>query len=135
MHSHSSPVMRPSLRMPIFSRISVSGRPRWVMKVSSRLTTRRTQPPALRASKAAINSTFSVSVRQPKTAADMRLDHADSRHVYVENLRQHQVHVIGHLGGGMNGHAIAHRVVIGDGGVHFHLVLTDLGAIVDALAH
>ena len=35
----------------------------------------------------------------------------------------------------MNGHAIAHRVVIGDGGVHFHLVLTDLGAIVDALAH
>ena len=35
----------------------------------------------------------------------------------------------------MHGHALAHRVVFGDGGVHFHLVLADLGAIIGALAH
>ena len=39
MHSHSTAVMRPSLRIPILSRMSVSGRPRWVMNVSSRLIT------------------------------------------------------------------------------------------------
>ena len=32
-----------------------------------------------------------------ETAADMRLDHADARHVHAEGLRQHQVHVVGHL--------------------------------------
>jgi hypothetical protein len=70
-----------------------------------------------------------------ETAADMRLDHANPRHVHAENLRQHQMHVIGHLGRGMHGHPIAHRVVVGNRGVHFHLVLADLGTIVDALAH
>ena len=47
-------------------RMSVSGRPRCVMKVSSRVSMMRTAPPALRASSAAISSTLSVSVRQPK---------------------------------------------------------------------
>jgi hypothetical protein len=32
-----------------------------------------------------------------EAAADIRLDHADPRHVHAENLRQHEVHVIGHL--------------------------------------
>ena len=70
-----------------------------------------------------------------EAAADMRLDHADARHVHVECLRQHQVDVIGNLGAGMHRHAVAHGVVFGDRGVHLHLVLADLGAIVGALAH
>jgi hypothetical protein len=49
-----------------------------------------------------------------EAAADMRLDHADLRHVHVEDLRQHQVDVIGHLRAGMHGHALAHGVVFGD---------------------
>ena len=70
-----------------------------------------------------------------EAAADMRLDHADARHVHAEDLRQHQVHVIGDLRRGMHGHAVAHGVVFGDRGVHLHLVLADLGAIVGAFAH
>jgi len=35
----------------------------------------------------------------------------------------------------MHGHAIAHRIVIGDRSMHFHLVLADFGAIVRAFAH
>ena len=70
-----------------------------------------------------------------EAAADMRLDHADARHVHAEDLRQHQVHVIRHLRRGMHGDAVAHRVVVGDRRVHLHLVLADLGAIVGALAH
>ena len=35
----------------------------------------------------------------------------------------------------MHGHAVALGIVIGDRGVHLHLVLADLGAIVGALAH
>ena len=65
----------------------------------------------------------------------MRLDHADARHVHAKRLRQHQVHVVGHLRRGMHGHALAQRVVVGDGGVHLHLVLADLGAVIGALAH
>ena len=70
-----------------------------------------------------------------EAAADMRLDHADARHVHVEDLRQHQVHVIRHLRRSMHGDAVAHRVVVGDRRVHLHLVLADLGAIIGALAH
>ena len=70
-----------------------------------------------------------------EAAADMRLDHADARHVHVEDLRQHQMHVVGHLRAGMDGHAVAHGVVFGDRRVHLHLVLADLGAIVGPLAH
>ncbi len=70
-----------------------------------------------------------------EAAADMRLDHADARHVHAEDLRQREVDVVGHLRGGMHGHAFAHRVVFGDGRVHFHLVLADLGAVIAALAH
>ncbi len=70
-----------------------------------------------------------------EAAADMRLDHADARHVHAENVGQHQVHVIGHLGRGMHGHAVAHRVVVGDRGVHLHLHLADFRAVIDALAH
>jgi hypothetical protein len=90
----------------------------------------RTQPPTLRASSAAISSTLSVSVRQPKP-----LDHADARHVHAEYLRQHQVHVVRHLGRGVHGDAVAHHVVVGDRGVHLHLVLAHLGAIVGAFAN
>ena len=35
----------------------------------------------------------------------------------------------------MHGHAVALGVVVGDRGVHLHLVLADLGAVVGALAH
>ena len=70
-----------------------------------------------------------------EAAADMRLDHADARHVHVEDLRQHQVDVVGNLGAGVHRHAVALGVVLGDRGVHLHLVLADLGAVVDALAH
>ena len=70
-----------------------------------------------------------------EAAADMRLDHADARHFHAEHLRQHQVHVVGHLRGGVHGHAVAQRVVFGDGRVHLHLVLADLGAVIGALAH
>ena len=69
-----------------------------------------------------------------KTAADMGLDHADARHVHGEDLRQHQVHVVRHLGRGVHGNAITHHVVVGDRGVHLHLVLAHLGAIVGAFA-
>ena len=69
-----------------------------------------------------------------ETAADMGLDHADARHVHGEDLRQHQVHVVRHLRRGVHGHAVAHHVVIGDRGVHLHLVLAHLGAIVGAFA-
>jgi hypothetical protein len=55
--------------------------------------------------------------------------------IHAEDLRQHQVHVIGHLRRGMHGHAFAHRVVSGDRGMHLHLVLADLGAIIGAFAH
>src|SRR5580704_12760955 len=110
MHSHSTPVMAPSLRMPILSLMSVSGRPRWVMKVSSRLTMMRTQPPTLRAKSAAISSTLSVSVRQPKPPPTWGLTTR------------------------MRGDAVAHHVVVGDRGVHLHLVLAHLGAVVGAFA-
>ncbi len=70
-----------------------------------------------------------------EAAADMRLDHADARHVHAEDLRQHQVHVVRHLRGRMHRHAITLDVVVGKRGVHLHLVLAHLGAIVGALAH
>jgi hypothetical protein len=35
----------------------------------------------------------------------------------------------------MHGHAIAHRIVIGDRCMHLHLILADLGAVVDAFAN
>ena len=35
----------------------------------------------------------------------------------------------------MHGHAVAQRVVFGDGRVHLHLILADFGAIVGAFAH
>ena len=70
-----------------------------------------------------------------EAAADMRLDHADPRHVHGEDLRQHQVDVVGDLRGGMHRHAVALGVVARDRGVHLHLVLADLGAIVGRLAH
>ena len=95
----------------------------------------RTAPPARRASRAAISSTLRHSVRQPKPPPTNGLMTRILRHVHVEDLGQHQVHVVGHLGGGMHGHAVAHRVVLGDGGVHLHLVLAHLGAVVGRLAH
>ena len=70
-----------------------------------------------------------------EAAADMRLDHADARHVHVEDLRQHEMDVVRHLRAGVHGHALAHGVVFGDRGVHLHLVLAHLGAVVAALAH
>ena len=70
-----------------------------------------------------------------EAAADMRLDHADARHLHAEDLRQHQVHVVGHLRRGMHGHAVAQRVVFGDRRVQLHLLLADLGAVIGALAH
>ena len=70
-----------------------------------------------------------------ETAADMRLDHADARHVHAEDLRQHQVHVVGNLCGRMHRHAVAHGIVFRDRGVHLHLVLADLGAVIRAFAH
>ena len=70
-----------------------------------------------------------------EAAADMRLDHPDARHLHVEDLGEHQVHVVGHLGAGVDRHAVALGVVVGERGVHLHLVLADLGAIVGALAH
>ena len=70
-----------------------------------------------------------------EAATDMRLDHADARHVHAENLRQHEVDVIRHLRRGVDGDAIAHRVVVGERGMHLHLVLAHLGAIVGTFAH
>src|SRR5262249_11484936 len=99
--------------MPSLRRMSVCGRPPWVMKVSSRVVTRRTLPPALRASNAAINSTLSASVRQPKPPPTCGLI-ANARHVHVEDLRQHQMDVIGDLSAGVDGHAFALGVVLGD---------------------
>ena len=70
-----------------------------------------------------------------EAAADMRFDDPDARHVYVENLCQHQMHVIRNLRTGVDGHALAHGVILRERGVHLHLVLADLGAVVIALAH
>ena len=42
-----------------------------------------------------------------EAAPHMRLDHTDAGHVHVEDLRQHQVHVIGNLRAGVDGHALA----------------------------
>src|SRR5215510_14787025 len=44
-----------------------------------------------------------------ESAADMRLDHADARHVHVEHARQHEMHVVWYLRAGMHCHAVAHR--------------------------
>ena len=135
MHSHSTPVILPALVSPIFRRMSVSGRPRWVMNVSSRLIAMRTVPPILRASSRGDQLDVERFRAAAEAAADERLHHADARHVHAEDLRQHQVHVVGHLRGGMHGEPVAHRVVVGDGGVHLHLVLAHLGAVVGGLAH
>ena len=116
-------------------RMSVSGRPRWVMKVSSRLSMMRTAPPVRARQQRRDQLDVEALGAAAEAAADERLDDADPRHVHVEDLGQHQVHVVGHLGGGMHGHAVAHRVVVGDRGVHLHLVLAHLGAIVGGLAH
>jgi len=43
--------------------------------------------------------------------------------------------VVRHLGAGVHGHALALGVVIRDRGVHLHLVLADLGAVIGAFAH
>src|SRR5579863_2147978 len=127
MHSHSTPAMRPSLRRPILSRISVSGRPRCVMKVSSRLTTRRTQPPALRASSAAISSTLSVSVRQPKPPPTCGLM-TRMRDMSMSRICDSIRCAVGHLRAGVHGHAVFDAIIFRDGGVHLHLVLAHLGA-------
>ena len=95
----------------------------------------RTQPPALRAQQRGDQLDVERLGAAAEAAADMRLDHADARHVHVEDLRQHQVHVVRHLRRGMHRHAVALGVVVGDRGVHLHLVLADLGAVVGALAH
>ena len=70
-----------------------------------------------------------------EAAANERLDDTDLRHVHVQDLRQHQVHVIRHLGTGVHGQPVACNVVIGDCRMHLHLVLANLGAIVGRLAH
>ena len=70
-----------------------------------------------------------------ETATDKWLHHPNVRHVHVEDLRQHKMHVIRHLRGGMHGHTPAHRVVFGNRGMHFHLDLAHLGAIGRRLAH
>ena len=115
--------------------MSVSGRPRWVMNVSSRLTTVRTQPPAFRGKQRGDQLDVERLGAAAEAAADVRLDHADARHVHVEGLRQHQMDVVRHLRRSMHRHAVALDVVVGDRGVHLHLVLADLGAVIDAVAH
>ncbi len=70
-----------------------------------------------------------------EAATHERLHHADARHVHAEDLREHQVHVVGNLRACMHGQAVAHGIVVGDGGVHLHLVLAHLGAVVGGLAH
>src|SRR5262249_53324940 len=69
-----------------------------------------------------------------EAASDMWLDHADVRHIHAEDLRQHQMDVVGDLCRGVHSHAIAYGIIFGDGRVHFHLVLTDLGTIVGFFA-
>ena len=94
----------------------------------------RTQPPTLRAKQRGDQLDIERLGAAAKTAADMGLDHADARHVHGEDLRQHQVHVVRHLRRGMHGDAVAHHVVVGDRGVHLHLVLAHFGAVVGAFA-
>jgi hypothetical protein len=114
-------------------RMSVSGRPRMgderVLAVSMMRTARR---PARqqRGDQLDVEALGAAA----EAAADERL-HRGSRHVHVEDLGQHQVHVVGHLGGGVHGEAVAHGVVLGERRVHLHLVLADLGAVVGGLAH
>jgi len=63
---HSQAVSLPSRVIPSLIRTSVCGRPRWVRKVSSRVSFIRTVPPAARASSEVMISKLRVSVRAPK---------------------------------------------------------------------
>ena len=45
------------------------------------------------------------------------------------------MHVIRHLRRSVHGDAVAHGVVVGDRGVHLHLVLADFGAVIAAFAN
>ena len=67
----------PSLLRPIFMRMSVSGRPRWVMKVSSRLITMRTAPPVSARQQRGDQLDIEALGAAAEAAADERLDHAD----------------------------------------------------------
>ena len=77
--------------------MSVSGRPRCVRKLSSRDCSRRTVPPAARASAAAISSNVSGSTRWPKPPPTKGLIDADLRAVDAEAVGQRQVQVVRHL--------------------------------------
>ena len=68
-----------------------------------------------------------------EAAAEERLDDADLRLRHPEDLRQHQMDVIGHLRAGVNGELPAGGVVFGEGGVRLGLDLAYLGAAVFGL--
>ena len=70
-----------------------------------------------------------------EAAADVGLDDADARGVHLQRAREHEVNVVRHLGRGVDGHALPHRIVLGQGRMHLHLVLAHLGAEIALLAH
>ena len=127
--------MRPVLVMPSFSLISVCGRARWVMKVSSRVNCIITLPLAARASSAVTISKFKRLDARPETAADERLDHADARGIHLQALREHEVQVIADLRHGLHRETAGRRIVFGKAGVRLDLRVVDLGAAELLLAH
>ena len=70
-----------------------------------------------------------------EAAPDVRLHHPDPRLLQVEAAREHQVHVVGHLGARVHREPAALRVVVREGRVHLHLSLADLGAAIGLLPH
>ena len=130
MHSHSTPVIRPSFFEPDLEP-DVGLRPA-AMGDEGLLAVDHQPHAALGLAREQRRDQLDIERlgAAAEAAADMRLDHADLRHVHGEDLRQHQVDVVGHLRGGMHRHAVAHGVVARDRGMHLHLVLADLGAVV-----
>jgi hypothetical protein len=127
--------MRPSFVSPIFSRVCVSGRPRWVRKTSSRDSSSLTVPPAARASSGGDHLEVQRLDAVAEAAADEGLDDADRGAVQPQRLRQRQVQVVGHLGHRVHGQRLALRVPLRQRRVELHLAVRDLGAVVFALEH
>ena len=65
-----------------------------------------------------------------EAAADLGLNHMDAGFVHLQGLGQHQMDVVGHLGGGVHGHGTPLGIIFGDGGVRLGLYLANFGAVI-----
>jgi hypothetical protein len=90
--------MRPSFVRPIFIFTSVSGRPRWVRKVSSRVSIEAHGAARRAREQAGDDLEVERLGARAEAAAEEGLDDADARLIHLQAARQRKVHVVGHLG-------------------------------------